>query len=190
MEWATVESMRPARSTFVTVVAWIFIALDGMTAFILTIQNIVVNTIFPLAQLHAGMAKAEATGHLPPYFSAVFEHLRPLLLACLLLALIKLVAAIGLLRRVNWARLLFITLLALGIAWSFAGIVLQHFLLSSMLEMPRPPNAPQDFETAFRGMMIVIRVFSAMMAIGFAVLYAWMIRKLVSPAIAAEFARN
>ena len=128
------------------------------------------------------MAKAEATGHLPPYFSAVFEHLRPLLLACLLVALIKLVAAIGLLRRVNWARLLFITLLALGIAWSFAGIVLQHFLLSSMLEMPRPPNAPQDFETAFRGMMIVIRVFSAMMAIGFAVLYAWMIRKLVSPA--------
>lgn len=54
MEWATAESMRPARSSFVTVVAWIFIALDGLGAFVGLIQNIVLNTVFPWNQIHAG----------------------------------------------------------------------------------------------------------------------------------------
>jgi hypothetical protein len=38
-----------------------------------------------------------------------------------------------------------------------------------------------------QGMMIVFRVFGAVFAIGFSVLYGWMIKKLLSPAIVAEF---
>jgi hypothetical protein len=187
MEWTTAESMRPARSTFVTVVAWIFIALDGMAALISLAQNIVVNALFPFDQLREGMAKAEGAGRLPPWFASVFEHIRPLLLAMLIYVLIKLVAAIGLLNRQNWARLVFIGLLALGILWSLVGIVLQQFFIASMLTIPLPPKAPRDFDAMMQGALIVIRVVSAVFAIGFAVLYAWMIRKLVSPPIVAEF---
>jgi hypothetical protein len=179
--------MQPAKSTFVTVVAWIFIALDGLTSFILLIQNIVLNTVFPFDQLREGMAKAQTAGRLPPYFASVFEHIRPFLAVMLIYVLIKLAAAIGLLNRQNWGRLLFIGILALGIAWSLVGIVLQQFMFSTM-PMPAPPHAPKEFEAMMQGMLIVIRVFSGIFAIGFAVLYAWMIRKLMSPAIAAEFA--
>ena len=187
MEWA--DSRAPTRSMFVSVVAWIFIALDGITSFILLIQNIVFNTIFPFDQMRAGMAKAQNMGRLPPYFTWVFEHIRPILVVALIYTLTKLVAAIGLLNRQNWARLLFIGILAFGIAWSVVGIVLQQFMMSSMPMMPLPPNAPKDFEAIMQGMLIVIRVFSAIFAIGAAVLYAWMIKKLMSPAIMAEFRR-
>ena len=187
MEWASSEAMRPARSTFVTVVAWIFIGLDGVAAFVLLMQNILINTVVPFDQIREGMAKAQDAGRLPPYFSSVFEHIGPVLVLLLAYALIKLVAAIGLLNRQNWARLFFTGILAFGILWSIVGIVLQQYFASSMLAMPLPPHAPKDFQAIMLGMLIVIRAFSALFAIGFAVLYAWMIRKLLSPAIAAEF---
>ena len=38
-----------------------------------------------------------------------------------------------------------------------------------------------------QGMMIAIRVFSALFAIGVSVLFGWIIQKLRSPEIAAEF---
>jgi hypothetical protein len=189
MEWATQESMRPARSTFVTVVAWIFIALDGMAAFITLIQYVVFGMVFPVDEIRASMAKVKGGPDIkfPDGFAWVFEHLRPMLIVLFVYALLKLVAAIGLLNRRNWARLFFIGILALGIAWSFVGIALQQFLLSSMFAFPAPPNAPKDFNEAIEGMTIVMRVFSAIFAIGFAVLYAWMIKKLMSPEIVAEF---
>ncbi|HEX5123327.1 MAG TPA: DUF2127 domain-containing protein [Rhodanobacteraceae bacterium] len=185
MEWATAESMRPAKSTFVTVVAWIFIALDGGAAFITLIQYVVFGMVFPLNAFREGMAKAQ--GKFPPAFAWVFEHFRPMLLVLFVYALLKLVAAIGLLNRRNWARLFFIGILALGIVWSFAGIALQQYFLSSMFTFPAPPNAPKDFDAAIEGVTIVMRVFSAIFAIAFAVLYAWMIKRLMSPEIVAEF---
>ncbi|HEY4137596.1 MAG TPA: hypothetical protein VGN65_04030 [Casimicrobiaceae bacterium] len=188
MEWATAESMRPAKSAFVTVVAWIFIALDGMAGFVLLIQNVLFNTVVPIDRLREGLAKAQIAGRLPPALGWVFDHMRTLLFVLLLLALLKLVAAIGLLNRRNWARLLFIAILAFGIVWSFAGVVMQQFFVASLLTMQLPPNAPKDFEAMMQGITIAIRVFSAIFAIGFAVLYAWMIKKLVSPPIVAEFA--
>jgi hypothetical protein len=187
MEWA--KSSAPTRSMFVSVVAWIYIALDGFGAFIALIQNILINTVFPFDQMSEGLAQAEARSaiQLPSFFFWMFDHLRPFLLLFLVFTLIKLVSAIGLLYRRNWARLVFIGLLVFGIVGSFAGIALQQYMLSSMLTMPPPRNAPADFEAAMRGMMIVFRVFGAVLAIGFSVLYGWMIKKLMSPPIVAEF---
>jgi len=187
MEWA--QSRPQTRSTFVTVVAWIYIALDGFGAFISLIQNIVVNTVVPFDRMGEALEKAKAQGatQMPSFFFWIFDHIRPLLLLFLVFALIKLACAIGLLCRRNWARFLFIGLLAFGIAASLAGIALQQYVLSSMLMMPRPRNAPADFEATMQSMTIVFRVFAGVFAIGFSVLYAWMIKKLLSPAIAAEF---
>jgi hypothetical protein len=188
MEWATSESMAPAKSAFVTVVAWIFIALDGMAGFILLLQNILLSTVVPLDQIREVMARAHSAGRLPPVFASIFEHVRPFLFLLLVFTLIKLAAAIGLLNRRNWGRLLFIGILALGIVWTVVGIVAQQYIVSAMMTMPRPRNAPPDFELIMQGMMNAIRVVSGVFAVGFAVLYAWMIRKLLSPEIVAEFA--
>ena len=58
MEWA--KSSAPTRSMFVSVVAWIYIALDGFGAFISLIQNILVNTVFPFDRMSEGLAQAKA----------------------------------------------------------------------------------------------------------------------------------
>ena len=38
-----------------------------------------------------------------------------------------------------------------------------------------------------KGMVIATRIFSVVFALSFSVLYAWLVKRLISPAIAAEF---
>jgi hypothetical protein len=175
----------PTRSAFVTAVAWIFIALGGFTTFISIVQNILINTVFPLDRIGAARHSAP---DLPPWFDFAFDHIRTLFFIPLIVCSTTLVAAIGLLQRRNWARRLFVGLLAIAVAWNLAGLVLQQLILSSMMTFPQRAAPPPELEATMHGMMIGMRVFSALVAIAFSVLYAWMIRRLTSPAIVAEFA--
>jgi hypothetical protein len=104
-------------------------------------------------------------------------------LAFLVVAVVELVAAIGLLNRKNWARLLFIGMMVLGIIWNLSGVVMQHIVLSSFLEMPETPGPGPDFEI----FMTVMKVFSWVIALGMSALFAWIIKRLVSPAVRQEF---
>lgn len=177
----------PVRSNFVTVLAWIFIAFAGFATFIALLQNVMIAFVFPLDDIHARASMDAAK--MPAFFAFAIDHLRWFFLTFLLVSATTFVAAIGLLRRWNWARLLFIAILGLGVIWNIGGIALQQFMMSSM-PMPMPPNAPKDFADGFDVMRKIIVVFSAFMGIGFAVLYGWLIRKLLSPAIRAEFTRS
>jgi len=96
-------------------------------------------------------------------------------------------ASIGLLLRHEWARIAFIGILVLGILWNIGGIVLQQWLMSSMLDFQNVRAPPPELAATMQGMMIAIRVFSALFAIGVSVLFGWIIQKLRSPEIAAEF---
>jgi hypothetical protein len=186
MEWAT-ESTAP-RSSFVTVLAWIYIALTGLGTFVLVLQNIVFNALVPFDQLHDAWARAQREMPLPAWFGWFFDHVRLFLAVLLAVTLVKLVSAIALLKRRNWARLVFIAIFALGILWNIGGTVLQQFMVFPIPKIPRPPDAPADFDLMMSGMMTFIRVISALFAIAFSVLFAWLIRKLLSAEIAAEFA--
>ena len=168
------------RSNFVTVLAWIFIVIAGFMTLIALLQNIVLALVFPLDQMHANMDAAK----MPAFYAFVFDHFRWVFFAFLLVSAAMLAAAVGLLRRWNWARLLFIAILCLGIVWNIGSIILQQVMLSSL---PMPAKAPPDFADSFNAMSKVIIVFGALMAIGFSVLYGWLIRRLASPAIRAEF---
>lgn len=185
MEWAT--SHDAPRSSFVTVVAWIYIALTGFGTFILVVQNVLFNTVLPFDQMHEAWTQAQRETGLPPAFGWIFDHIRLFLLVFLVVTVIKLVSAIALLKRRNWARIVFIIIFALGIFWNIAGTVLQQFMVSWMPTIPHVRNAPKDFELMMTAMMTFIRVISAFFAIAFTVLFAWMIKKLVSPEIVAEF---
>jgi hypothetical protein len=174
------------RSSFVTVVAWIFIVLAGFTTFISVLQNIMINTMFPLDELRT--ARASEPG-MPPFFDFIFGNIRLFFLAILVVSAVTCASAIGLLLRKNWARLVFIAILALGIAWNLGGLVLQQIMIDSMMKFPMTAgkSVPADFEAGMQGMMIAIRVFSAVFALGFSVLYGWLIKRLISPSIVAEF---
>jgi hypothetical protein len=154
--------------------------------FIALLQNILINTVFPFDKLQSAKASAPP---MPPIFDFLFDNFRFLFLAFLVISATKLFSAIGLLRRWNWARLMFVGILGLGIAWIVGGLVLQQFMIDSMMKFPidaaRP--APPDFDARMKGMMIAMRVFSALFGLGFAALYAWLIKRLLSPSVAAEF---
>ena len=84
MEWATASNA--PRNSFVTVVAWIYIVLEGLTAFVLVLQNLLINVIFPFDQFQEAMARADAKMAMPPAFTWMFGHLRLVLGLCLAVA--------------------------------------------------------------------------------------------------------
>jgi hypothetical protein len=93
---------------------------------------------------------------------------------------LTLAASIGLLLRQAWARVVFIGVLGLGIAWNVLGAVLQFVLMPTL---PAPPAGDMG------AMFVVMWVVTAVVAFGTAALFGWIIHRLCSSEIAAEFRR-
>lgn len=181
MDTQTDSAVR-AKSTFVTVLAWIFIVLSGFATLIGVLQNIMIQTMFNDPKMSEELAKAPQGVPAPVSFMASnFKLVFAALLACFVVTLIS---SVGLLKRRNWARLFFIGILALGIVWNLGGLLLQFTMFSSF---PPPPHTAQHEAAAFQSMFITMMVFSVVMAVAFSVLYGWIIKRLLSQPIAAEF---
>jgi uncharacterized membrane protein AbrB (regulator of aidB expression) len=78
---------------------------------------------------------------------------------------------------------LFIAVLGLGIAWNLAAIALQQWVVGSMV----PPGAPADVRETIQVFLLVIRLVSALTAIGISVLFGWLIKRLASIEVKREF---
>ena len=186
------ESSAPPRSTFVTVVAWIFIILSGFATFISLLQNLMVGYM-PRDMFDSAMQDSTFARVMPPAARFMFSHLQLLVLCTFILTGLMLAASIGLLHRRNWARLVFIGLLGLGIVYNLAGLVLQQSMLSSMtsqVPFAAASNADSTFRSTaqqFDQMMAGFRVVMYVVTIGFAVLFGWIIAKLLSRPIREEF---
>jgi len=186
------ESSARPKSTFVTVVAWIFIILSGFATFISLLQNLMVGFI-PRDMFDSAMQDSTFTHVMPPAARFMFSHLQLLILCFFILTALTLAASIGLLQRRNWARLLFVGLLGLGIVYNLAGLVLQQSMLSSMTSrfpLDSAISADSTFRTTaqqFDQMMAGFRVVMYVVTIGFAALFGWIIAKLLSRPIREEF---
>lgn len=131
---------------------------------------------------------AAADQQLPPLALFMFHHVSWLILAFLLISLVELLAAIGLLLRKEWARRLFIVFMVGAILWTLANLVLRFVYFSSMHTVPSiPANVPADLTQVFQVFSTVTRVFSAAVTLALCVLYGWIIKRLVSSPIRAEF---
>lgn len=152
-------------STFVTVVAWIFIVFSGMATLISAMQNLL---------LHSGAfsrGDGPALGPEAPVF---------LLFGGFFVAsAITLTAAIGLLRRRAWARRLFIAMLVVFVAAQIGGLVLQQTSLAAFDDA----GAPDDFMRT----VALIRIFAIIFAAALCGGFVWIIRRLVDPEVRAEF---
>jgi hypothetical protein len=173
-----VEEQGPAqRSTFVTVLAWLLIAFAGFATLIGLMQNIMIHTVMPFDRLPADAPGME---RMPGFFRFLFSNVHLVFLSFLVLSAVALVSAIGLLKRKNWSRLVFIGLFGLGILWNIAGVVLQQVMMSSM---STPAGAPPEFENAATFMLI----FGVLFAAAFSALFGWLMFKLLSRRVRAEF---
>ena len=172
------------RSSFVTVLAWIFIVLSGFTTMISILQNIMIWMVFNQPEMANAMSTPPPGA--PPFMAFMADYFRWIFLAFLLVTITTLVSSIGLLKRANWARLVFIGLMILGVAWNLFGLLGQFAMMSFMhgqfAAVPKAPDMP-DMQAFMTAMMVVGVIF----AIGFSVLFGWIAKRLMSREIKAEF---
>lgn len=176
----------PHRSTFVTVVAWTFIAIAGLTSFIAVLQALMFVFVFPADQFPP-VESANGFGDMPVFFQFMSRHIIWFFAIFWSLSVLTLVSAIGLLRRKNWARLVFVALLVVGIAWNLASIWLQEQMMSSFPMPPVQDPHAAEFEAGFETMMTIMRFAMAAFGIAISLLLAWIVKRLVSRSVRAEF---
>ena len=166
------------QSTFVTVLAWIVLVFNGFAVLIALMQNVMVNFLMPTMMANTPNAQ-DATFGLTIFRIFAF--------CFLLFAGFMTYCAYALLKRRNWARVTLIVLCSLGIAWS-AVCILMSALGFGLGHMPTsgPQAPPADMRAAFGAMLVMTSV----MAVAMSVLFAWIITRLRSPQIRAEFGRG
>jgi hypothetical protein len=177
----------PTRSNFVTVLAWILIVMAGFATLIGVLQNLMLNLFFPVDQLDELSRQASADGKAPAVFAFMLGHFRLFFAAILVGAATTLVAAIGLLKRKNWARLLLVAMMLLSAFWQIVGIVVQQYIFA---DIPMPPADSPDAQAAAgfaKTFMVFVSIVSVAMGLAFAGLFAWIAKRLLAPDIKSEF---
>ncbi|MBI2841297.1 MAG: hypothetical protein HYX75_23505 [Acidobacteria bacterium] len=179
----THQSKSPAvpRSPFVTAVGWVFLAFSAMGTFIGVLQNLMVATLFPVEKMNDAARADPEFAKLPIFFQFFMTHIWLWFALALLVSSTTLAASIGLLRRKDWGRRLMVVLLGLGVAWFVGSLGLAWSLFSSA------PFHGQPVPPGFSGFLVVMQVFMVVFALGLAVLFVWIIRRLLSERIRAEF---
>lgn len=174
------QDQTASRSNFVTKLAWIFIVVGGFATFISLLQAIMFNLSFPLSEMQAF---AQSTQH-PWIVKLIFTNLQLYLGGFIVISVVTLIASVGLLQRRNWARRAFIGLMVLGIFWNIGSLVVQQLMFS---EISFPGLRARGFSMDVETFLTVIQVFSVVQAVALSALFGWIIWRLTSKPIAAEF---
>lgn len=174
-----------SKSLFVTLTAWAFIVLAGLASVSALLQNAAIASFLPGLTV-VGNVQPQP---LPLLTGLLLGYLPWVVGVGLLMSLATLACAIGLLLRVEWARRLFIVLLALAIVANIAGLWLQQEMLQSLVSStlqraPLPPHAAD----VFGGFVTATRVAAVVVTLAACALLVWIIRRLMSPAVRQEFA--
>lgn len=174
--------VKKERSGFVTGLAWIFIVLGGFATFIGLMQNIMLFYLFPAEEINQVLAEQGPIEQMPTVFRFMFSHIELIFMSFFAFFMLILVSAIGLLKRKNWARVMFITLMVLAIIWNVLGAGVQLFMFDS-LPMPADEQLPVEFEKVQH----IMQGFMLGFLLAIIGLFVWIIRKLTSDTIKTEF---
>ena len=176
------EDQTVQRSTFVSVIAWIFIILTGFASFVGIMQNIMVHIMFSEPKMQEAMNGLETAKDIPSFAHFMFSNVKVLVFLMFAMSLFTFISSIGLLKRKNWARKTFIVLLGLSIFMMLCNIVADFFFF------PGPGDfGGEEISTQMKSVMNFMQIFLVIFYAGIATLLAWIIKKLLSPSIALEF---
>jgi len=112
----------------------------------------------------------------------MLNHFHYFFLLFLIVSAATFVSGIGLLKRKNWARLFFVGFMSLGIVWNIGGLVLQYSMFQNMQDVVSTATPPE-----FARIMLVMKIGSIVIVLGVSILFGWIIKKLLSAPIKAEF---
>ena len=169
-----------SRSRFVNFIAWMFILLAAFACEWAVIQN---------ATQSSWSALAGDQSSLPWLTGLLMRHVTWVYSAAIALSLAMIVCAFGLLRRIEWARRVFIGLLMVAIVVNLAGLWLQqefmHLLVDSALRQATLTPSAAD---VFGGVVTAARLLAGFITLVASVALGGIIRRLMSPSVRQEFA--
>lgn len=181
---APVVPAGPPRSTFVTVLAAVFLMMSGSSAAMGLLQIVMVYFMFP----NEVFRQAATDPNIPPAAAFLFQYLRVFFLFFFIVSLAMLAASIGLLQRREWGRKLFIAMMCLSVAWDIAGAAFMIAFVSNMAEMTAGASA--DKAQQIRVMQYGIIGFGTAFSAIFLALHLWIILRLSRESVRAEFAAS
>jgi len=172
-----------SRSLFVNMTAWAFIVFAAIGCFSALVQHT------PVVSLLRGLQVGAQTQLLPWLSGLLVDYLPWVVGTGLAISAATLASAIGMLLRLNWARLIFIGLLVLAIAANLLGMWLQQELVQSVVSstLSRAP-IPADVLGVFGGFVTAARVMAVLVTLSACAVLAWIIRRLMSAGVRQEFA--
>ena len=169
-----------SRSRFVTFIAWMFILLAAFACEWAVIQN---------ATQSSWAALAGDQASLPWLTGLLMRHATWVFSTAIALSLATMVCGFGLLRRIEWARRVFIGLLMVAIGVDLAGLWLQqefmHLLVDSALHQATLTPSAAD---VFGGVVTAARLLAGIITLVASLVLAGIIRRLTSPSVRQEFA--
>ncbi len=157
---------------FITAVSWVFLILGGMATLGSALQTVLVLTVFSDAPEIASEVGLEGMR------GFAFQYPRTIALSALAFSGSALLAAIGLLRRREWARRLMVIVLGLGVAYAVGSAVFQWMYFKDVMSQI-PPGARSFYIHTRNGALVVATVIGGVAA--------WLAMKLSSAQIRAEF---
>ena len=170
-----------SRSRFVTFVAWLFVLLSAIAFSWAVIQN---------ATQSAWVAELGIDKSVLPWLSGKLVLYLPWVLsAAAALSLATLVCAVGLLKRLEWARRMFIGLLVVAMFVGLGSLWLQQEFAQLFVESAlRQATLPQKAAALFDGMITAARVLAGFLTLTTGLVLGGIIRRLMSPTVRQEFA--
>lgn len=169
------------KSVFVDIVGWVFAVLAGFGVVIGILQNVMVHVMFP-PDFHEQIA--QNAEHVGAGFE-MFRYIEIMFAAVLALMVLTLVSAIGLVKRRSWARMVFIGLMVVGVAWNVANFAWQLYFMNEFI--PHAAQVEDEFTERFNVMYSVMTWAMGAIAVATSALFAWIAWKLTRPAIRIEF---
>ncbi len=173
--------MNPPRAgnSFVTVMAWISIALGVLGV----VSGLMQAALLPALPVEAMLQPLEAAdAALPPALAWTFGHLQLLNLLSLLSSALFAWVSWGLLKRREWGRLGFIAFLVLGALAGLVGAAWFGHILDGL-------GGGEDIDPMLQSLQSAMRTMMWLGAVAVALLHGAIVWKLCTPAIRAEFVR-
>lgn len=167
-----------SRSWFVNLTAWAFIVFGSAACVVVVLQYAAVGSLLPVWGTT-----------LPPATALLLANLPWVLGAAGTLSLLVMVAAVGLLMRLEWARRVAIGVLVLAIVANLGGLWLQHELVQALVSRAADSTVlPAAVRGLFDGFAFAAQGLALLLTLAACALLAWIIRGLSSPDVRQEFA--